>query len=87
VNLLKISSGKIKFKKYSDEEKKSIAFEIVDIINYLFRLANKSDIDIEKYWDMKMKKLEEKFPNGIDGQGYKKVKEDYRRSGKNKLYD
>lgn len=75
------------FKKLSDDEKQQIGFEFVDVLFYLLQLANKSEINIEKYFDMKIKRLEEKFPLGQTTEDYKKVRKVYRKTGKNKLYE
>ncbi len=73
-----------KFKKFSEQEKKEIAYEFVDVLWYLLRLAEKSGIDIEEAFDEKIPKLEKKFPIGSDP---KKQHDLYRENGKNKLYD
>ena len=72
------------FKKFSEEEKKEISYEFVDVFWYLFRLADKSGIDIEKAFEEKFPKLEKKFPIGCDP---KKQHEIYRKNGKNRLYE
>lgn len=77
---------KNKFKALSDKEKKIIGYEYVDVIFYLFRLAHNSGIDIEEAFFDKLPKLEKKFPVGQSNEDHKKVKEEYRRSGKNKEY-
>ena len=73
-----------KFSKFSEKEKKEVAYEFVDVLWYLFRLAEKSGIDIEEAFDEKIPKLENKFPIGSNP---KKQHELYRKNGKNKLYD
>jgi NTP pyrophosphatase (non-canonical NTP hydrolase) len=75
-----------KFKAFDEEQKRKIGFEFVDVIFYLFRLAQKSGIDIEKYFDEKVPKLEQKFPIGITSKQYNQVKREYRESGKSELY-
>lgn len=75
------------FKEYTEEERKEIGYEFVDVLFYIFRLADKSGIDIEKYFMEKLPKLEEKFPIGQKKKDYKKIKEEYRKTGKNKDYD
>ncbi|MEO6728301.1 MAG: dUTP diphosphatase [Candidatus Dojkabacteria bacterium] len=68
-----------------DEDKKiEIGFEFVDIIFYLFRMAHNAGIDIEKFFDMKLPRLEEKFPIGGNP---RKAHDEYRKSGKNKKYE
>ncbi|MFQ5493046.1 MAG: MazG-like family protein [Candidatus Dojkabacteria bacterium] len=74
------------FTKLSASKKREIGYEFVDVIFYLFKLAERSGIDIEKYFDEKVPKLEKKFPVGIDTIGYNKVKREYRKKGQNKLY-
>lgn len=72
------------FKEFSEEEKKEISYEFVDVLWYLFRLAEKSGIDIEKGFEEKFPKLEKKFPIGCNP----KLQHDlYRKSGKNRLYE
>jgi len=73
-----------KFKKLSKKKKKEIAYEFVDVIFYLARLANKSDIDLEEAFYDKLPKLAKKFPVGKD---LKKAHIEYRSNGKNKLYN
>ncbi|PKN02898.1 nucleotide pyrophosphohydrolase [Candidatus Dojkabacteria bacterium HGW-Dojkabacteria-1] len=72
------------FKEFTEEEKKEISYEFVDVLWYLFRLADKSGIDIEKAFDEKFPKLAKKFPVGCDP---KKQHEEYRKNGKNRLYE
>jgi len=73
-----------KFKKLNKKEKKEIGYEFVDVIFYLARLANKSDIDLEEAFYDKLPKLAKKFPVGKDP---KKAHKEYRANGKNKLYE
>jgi NTP pyrophosphatase (non-canonical NTP hydrolase) len=76
-----------KFKKFSKEEKTAIGYEFVDIIFYLFQLANKAGIDIEKYFDEKLPKLEKKYPRKIgQGQKYTDTHKRHRLEGKSRLY-
>lgn len=72
------------FKKYNERERKEIAFELVDVFVYLFRIASSVGIDIEGAFEQKIPKLLQKFAIGRD---YKEVKEFYRKTGKNKLYE
>ena len=78
---------KEEIEKLSKEEKQEIGYEFVDVFFYLVRLAGVYDIDIEKYFFEKLPKLEKKFPIGQNREGYKKVKEEYRETGKNKTYN
>ena len=72
------------FTKLDEDEKREVGFEFVDVMFYLFRLASKSGIDIEKYFDSKIEKLAVKFPVGAD----RKTQHDlYRKVGKNKKYE
>ena len=73
-----------KYKNMSEDEKTQIGFEFVDVIFYLFRLAHNSGVDIEEYFDKKLPKLEEKYKIGGD---YGKAHREYRKTGKNKLYN
>jgi NTP pyrophosphatase (non-canonical NTP hydrolase) len=75
---------KDKFEKFDEDEKKEIGFEYVDVLFYLFRLASKSGIDIEKYFDEKFEKLKIKFPIGSDCKTQHNL---YRSTGKNKKYE
>lgn len=75
-----------KFKQLSAAEKRAIGYEFVDVIFYLFRLASHTGIDIEKYFDEKLPKLAAKFPIKPD-KSWKQIHQDYRKQGKNKLYD
>lgn len=74
---------KTKFEKFDKDKKTEVSFEFVDVIIYLFTLASNSGIDIEKAFDEKLPKLVKKFPIGGN---HKKAHEDYRKTGKNKLY-
>jgi NTP pyrophosphatase (non-canonical NTP hydrolase) len=74
-----------KFKEtYTDEEKKMIGYEFVDVFFYLFRMAGRTGIDMDKCFQEKYKKLEEKYYIGSDP---KAQHEKYRKDGKNKLYE
>lgn len=72
------------FKKFNKKEKEEIGYEFVDVIFYLCRLANKSGIDLEESFYKKLPKLEKKFKVGTNP---KKVHDEYRKNGKNKLYE
>ncbi len=67
----------------SEEDKTSFGYEFVDVLNYLMAIADIYDIDIQKYWEMKMPKLKEKFPLGKESL---EANKEYRKLGKNKLY-
>ena len=75
---------KNKFEKFNEEKKLMVGYEFVDVLFFLFRIASKSNIDIEKYFDMKVKKLEVKYKVGTD---YQKQHEVYRKTGKSKKYE
>ena len=42
---------KNQFEEMDEEEKTALGYEYVDVIFYLFRMAARSGIDIEKYFD------------------------------------
>lgn len=71
----------------NDEERQEIAYELVDVFNYLFMFIHICGIDFPKEYFVKMEKLAKKFPIEVSGSKYFKVKETYRKSGKNKLYE
>jgi len=73
-----------KFKKLSEMKKKELGYEFVDVLFYLCRLANKSDIDLTKMFYDKLPKLAKKFKNG---KNVKKANRNYRKTGKNRLYE
>lgn len=75
------------FSEIDPSKKKEIGYEFVDVFFYLMQLAAGSDIDIEQYFLEKLEKLKIKFPVGITENEYYKVKEEYRKQGKNKIYD
>lgn len=77
---------KSKFEKFDQETKEAIGYEFVDVIFYLFKLASRSGIDIEKYFDLKLPKLAKKFPIGASEDDYRATRKQYRKTGKNKLY-
>lgn len=68
---------------YSEGEKLEIAYEMVDVLFYLLRIASKVDIDLDKAFAEKVKKLEIKYPVGAD---WKKQHDEYRKSGRSKRY-
>lgn len=75
---------KNKFEKFNKKEQKEIAYEFVDVIFYLCRLANQTGVDLTDSFYDKLPKLEKKFKVG---ESAKKAKLEYRRKGKNKLYE
>ncbi len=86
--LAEIFQWKNKFKTFTKEEEKQIAFEIVDVLIYVLQIANKSGIsDLDSYYLEKREKLAKKYPIGLKDEDYRKRKEEYRISGKNKLYE
>lgn len=74
-----------KFDNYSEEKKIEIGYEFVDVLVYLLRLASKTNLDLDKLFEEKMKKLAVKYP--AEGHDYLAQKELYRKTGKNKLYE
>lgn len=72
------------FKILKGDEKTEVAYEFVDVIFYLTRLANKSGIDITKAFYEKLPKLKKKFPVGKSSL---EANKEYRITGKNKLYN
>ncbi len=75
---------KSKFPEFDEDQKRMVGYEFVDVIFYLFQLARKSGVDIEKYFEEKLPKLEAKYTVGSD---YAKAHTEYRETGKNKLYE
>jgi NTP pyrophosphatase (non-canonical NTP hydrolase) len=73
-----------KFKDYDELKKKEIAYEFVDVLVYLLRLAGKSKVDLDEAFQDKLEKLAVKYPVGSN---YKKQQELYRKTGRNKLYE
>lgn len=69
-----------------EDMRKEIGFEMVDVLNYLMRLANEYGVDIVEVWEEKMPLLAEKYPVDIDRDQVGLRREEYRKSGKNKLY-
>ena len=71
----------------TDEEKKKVAYELVDVFNYLFMFIETCKIDFPKYYFDKMKKLEEKYPaeemHVLGDDEYLRRKEVYRQTKKN----
>lgn len=70
-----------------DTLKREIGFEMVDVLNYLMRLAQGCEIDLQEMYDLKMPLLAEKYPVGIDRETVGLRQKEYRESGKNKLYE
>ncbi|MCA9386092.1 dUTP diphosphatase [Candidatus Dojkabacteria bacterium] len=77
---------KKEFWELSEEEKDEIGFEFVDVLFYLFTLADHSGIDIEKAFDKKVPLLEKKFPVDATNEEHRKARKEYKKSGKNRLY-
>lgn len=71
------------FKKFDENKKREVGYEFVDVLIYFLRLASKSDIDIQKYFDEKIIKMEKKFLIGSDSLEQRKI---YREKGLNKTY-
>lgn len=76
-----------KFPDWDEKKKLEVGYEFVDVIFYLFRLAKRSGVDIESSFNSKLPKLAKKFPVGQTSNEMKQVKEEYRKTGKNKLYE
>lgn len=75
---------KHEFSKLTKVKEIELGYEFVDVIFYLFRLASKAGIDVEKYFNDKLPKLAKKFPIGSNpAKQHKK----YRKLGKNKRYE
>lgn len=69
-------------------DRQKVGEEVVDVFNYLIRFISKMDIDFEKVWEEKMKKLETKYPAKLmksrsGGKKYMQRKTAYRRKGIN----
>ncbi|KXK26548.1 MAG: hypothetical protein TR69_WS6001000554 [candidate division WS6 bacterium OLB20] len=77
---------KSRFPEFDKQKKLEVGYEFVDILFYLLQLAAKSGIDIEAAFDSKLPKLHAKFPVGQTDEEFERTKEEYRRTGKNKLY-
>lgn len=75
-----------KFDDYSEDKKIEIGYEFVDVLVYLLRLASKSNLDLDRYFEEKLAKLAIKYPVG-ENEKYKKQHELYRKIGKNKKYE
>lgn len=71
-------------KDITPNKKKEIGFEIVDVVVFLIRIANDTGIDIGPLFEEKMEKLKIKYP---DGNNHKQRQLEYRKTGKNKLYE
>lgn len=57
---------------------------MMDVLFYLFRLAGKTGVDLDKSFAEKIEKLEIKYSVGAD---YDKQHNEYRKSGKSKRYE
>ena len=69
-----------------EDMRKEIGFEMVDVLNYLMRLANEYGVNLVEVWEEKMPLLAEKYPVDIDRDQVGLRREEYRKSGKTKLY-
>ena len=75
---------KNEFEKFEGDKKTEVAYEFVDVLFYLCRLANKSEINLTEAFYEKLPKLRKKLPIGKDSL---EANKEYREKGKNKLYD
>lgn len=72
---------------YSNDDKKMLAYEMVDILIYLLQIANKCGIDdLGEHYQNKIKRLGEKYPVGMKDGEWHARHEEYKQTGKNKLY-
>lgn len=81
--------------KVDEEEMKKIRKELADVMIYCFDMAVILGIDVEPMLSEKLQKVSEKYPTtlfnkesrakdpGSEDQAYRKIKEEYRRQGKN----
>jgi NTP pyrophosphatase (non-canonical NTP hydrolase) len=74
------------FTKFDRVKKIEVGFEFVDVLFYLLTLSYNSKIDLEKVFDLKIKRLAKKFPVGKSHEEYYQAHKHYRKTGKNKLY-
>lgn len=72
---------------WDEEKRREVAYEFVDVLFYLLRLAHASGIDVGHYFEEKLPKLEEKYPANASAAQHKRNKEEYRRTGRNRLYE
>lgn len=75
---------KKEFPKLEGDDKREVAYEFVDVLFYLIRLANNSEINLEEAFEDKLPRLAKKFPVGSKS---KEQNRKYRDEGRNKLYD
>lgn len=75
------------FEEWSEEKRREVGYEFVDVIFYLFRLAARSGIDITACFDEKLPRLAEKYPPLASPEEQQRRKEEYRRTGRNRLYE
>lgn len=79
---------KNQFDEMSEDKKKEIGFEMVDILFYLLQFANKCGIDdLGALYSEKIKKLAIKYPVGFNKTQYEQQRDLYKKTGKNKLYN
>jgi len=74
----------------TEEQRKEIMFEAVDVFNYLLAFVHifeKEDKDFTEYFYEKMLGLAKKYKVDATREEHHKSKEEYRRSGKNRLYE
>jgi NTP pyrophosphatase (non-canonical NTP hydrolase) len=72
----------------SDEKRKEIGYEIVDVLIYLLQVAKKIGIDdVSGMYLDKREKLAKKFPVGLSDAEHAKIREEYKKTGKNKFYE
>lgn len=76
---------KSKYPELDETKRQQIAYEIVDILNYLAGITTSCGIeDITPFYEEKMKKLAVKYAVGTD---YQTQHDEYRASGKSKNYN
>lgn len=65
--------------------RKKVEKEMADVLFYLADLAQQNGIDLSSAFFEKLEVIKEKYPEGIgtDGETYHKIKDYYRRTGKN----
>ncbi len=72
----------------SEEERRTLAYEMVDVLIYLLQISNKCGIeDLGTYYQEKIKKLGDKYPVDMNQTEWRKRHEEYKQNGKNKLYE
>lgn len=72
----------------TEVKRTELAYELVDVLIYLLQISNKCGIkDLGKYYKDKIKRLALKYPVDITHSDWKNRHEEYKKSGKNKLYE